>query len=190
MALSFEDALQYTSSKKLLFAQYRLRKELTGWIEAGSAHPDIWYEAIADITDMDSCNEDEVVMTEKVSLAALDGQDTSAVGAFFWDAINRRMYVKPKSTSGTDIFSFLYVATVLLAFSKEGGDFESLPYEARISDIPRATLRVGEVFDGKVTPIGTGNIRAENADRLFCRRDLEIDGEVQMVTAIEVRTGG
>jgi hypothetical protein len=186
MALSFADALEHTSSKKLLFAQYRLRKELFGWIEVGSAHPDIWYEEVDDVTDVVACTEDEEDMTEVASLTALDAQDTSTVGAFFWDAANGRTYVKPKSDSGADIFTFLYIATVLLTFSKDGGDLDSLPYDGRIADIPRGTLRVGEIFDGKVTPLSTGNVKVENSDLLFCRRDLEIDGEVTMVTAIEI----
>lgn len=190
MALSFENALKNTTSKKRLFAQYKLLKELTGWVEAGSAHPDVWYETVNNITDMLSCNEDEAAMTEVGSLSALDSQDTSSVGAFFWEASDRRMYVKPKADSGADIFSFLYIATVLLAFSKGGGDFQSLPYDARISAAPKATSRVGEIFDGKVTPLSTGNIKVENADQLFNRKDLEVDGEVIMITTIQVGAGG
>lgn len=188
MALSFENALKQTSSKKLLFARYELLKELTGWLEVGSAHPGIWYTDIADIADVISCNEDEELMTEVASLSALDAQDTSSVGAFFWDAFARCIYVKPMATSGTDIFTFLYIGKILLAFSKDGGDLDSLPYDARVADVPKASLRVGEIFDGKVSPLSTGTIKVENTDLLFNRKDLEIDGEVVMVMAIEVGT--
>jgi hypothetical protein len=190
MALSLENALNNTSSKKLVFTKCQFRKELTGWIEAGSTYPDIWYEAIADIVDVVSCNEDEVAMTEKSSLSALAAQDTSTVGAFFWDALAGLLYVKPKAESGTDVFSFLYVALVLLTFSKDGDDYGGLPYEARLSETPKAKLKVSEIFDGKVTPASTGNVKAQNTDRLFCRRDIEIDGEIELITAIEVSTGG
>lgn len=190
MSLSLKEALQNTSSKKLVFTKCRFRKELSGWIEAGSAFPGIWYEEILDIIDVVSCNEDETAMAKKDSLTALDAQDTSTVGAFFWDSLAGRAYVKPKAESGTDVFTFLYVATVLLTFSKDGGEHEGLPYEARLSETPRAKLKVGEIFDGKVTPTSTGGVRAENTDKLFFRRDIEIDGEIELITAIEVSTGG
>jgi hypothetical protein len=188
MALSLEDALVYTSSKKLVFTKCKFRKELTGWIEAGSAYPDIWYEEIADIVDVVSCNEDEVKMDELPSLTALNAWPTTRVGAFFWDALNGRMYVKPKTSVLVDIFIFLYIAVVLLAFSKDGDDYEGLPYEARLSETPKAKLKVSEIFDGKVTPTSTGGVRAQNTDLLFGRKDIEIDGEIELITAIEVGT--
>jgi hypothetical protein len=185
MALSLEDALNNTSSKKLVFTKCKFRKELTGWIDFISS---IKYEAINNIVDVLSCNEDEVTMTEVASVAALVLQSTTTVGAFFWDALTGRMYVKPKA--GTGVFSHLYIAKVLLTFSKDGSDYEGLPYEARLSETPKAKLKVGEIFDGKVTPTSTGGVKAQNTDLLFGRKDLQIDGEIELITAIEVGTGG
>ena len=185
MAPSLEDALNNTSSKKLVFTKCKFRKELTGWITVAGS---IKYEVIDNIVDVLSCNEDDVAMTQVASVSALVLQSTTTVGAFFWDPLLGFVFVKPKA--GTVVFSHLYIAQVLLTFSKDGDDYQGLPYEARLSETPKAKLKVGEIFDGRVTPTSTGGVKAHNTDQLFHRRDIEIDGEVELITAIEISVGG
>ena len=173
---TFAEALENPSSQKKVFARMKLKMEMFAWVLAGSPLPGIWYTPVSNITDVISSNEDEVAMTETVSLVALDALDTSSVGGFFYDFGAGRIYVKPKTESGTDVYSFLYIATVLLAYSKHGGEYLGLPHDSVVTKVPRVNLRVGEVFTGKVAQIGGGSINMQNTDNLFVRNDVEIDG--------------
>lgn len=186
---TFEKALKNPNSRKLVFTRLKLKAELFAWIEEGSAHPDVWYVDVSDIKDVLSITEDEADMAEVASLAALDVLDTSSVGGFFWDFDNDKVFVKPLSTSGTDIYTYLYVAIFLLAYSKHGGEYDSLPHDAVISKVPRMSLRTSEIFDGKVAQIGGGSVSFENADSLFVREDVEIDGKMEIVSILETLGG-
>lgn len=189
MPPTFEKALKNPESKKLVFARYKLRMELFGWIAADSAYPNIWYTLVSDISDVLSVDESETTAVEVASLAALNAQDTSTVGAFFWDTLNNIIYVKPLDDSGTDIYSYLYIAIVLLAYSRHGDVHDSLPHAATVSRVPSASLRTSEVFDGKLAQVGGGNISMENSESLFVRNDVEIDGILEMVAALETMGG-
>lgn len=178
---TFEEGLQNPASKKLVYVRMNLRKHLYGWIE--DALDDIWYTGMTDF--LVSITEDENAMVKKTSLAALDSQDTSSVGAWFWDEAADRVYAKPLSSG--DIFDFFYISTIRLMLSKHGGVLadDSLPYEGKISNVPSLALRTSEIFDGKVGQIGSGNVSMENADAFLVREDIEIDGELEVLAAFE-----
>jgi len=129
---TFEDALKNPVSKKLVFVRMNLRKQLFGWFEADSAFSSIWFAAMTD--QLTGVVEDGEAMTETASLSALDAQDTSSVGAWFWDEDDNRVYVKPMDSSGTDIFDFLYISTIRLRLSKHGEvlNDDDLPYDGKV----------------------------------------------------------
>lgn len=188
MPLSYEDALKNPASRKIVLVRALFRKHLFAWREAGSGYPGIWW--VPETTDhFIGGMEDGVDMTVEASLAALEVADTSLVGALFYSANEGRLYMKPKDVSGTTIYDYFYIGIIQQLFSKDSVEHESLPWDARISSLPTLNLRTGEIFDGKLGQIGGGGVGLENSDVYFFRRDIELDGEMEILAAFETMGG-
>lgn len=180
MTITFDDALQENISRKLVFVKQTHRKQLIAWTLSGS----VYYAPMPDPLVVTGVKENDVAATETASLAALNAQSTATVGAYWFDFENELIYVKPKAA--TSVFDSLWVATVEINISRDGGEVDSEPYEARVSNVPAITQRTNELFDGKVAEIGAGTIKMVNVAGFLQSAKVELDGQAQVIEQLEV----
>lgn len=181
MAITYSDGLLHPASRKLVFAQYTFRRQMWAWVADSGVHYDT--NIVAPLLPS-AMNENDAEATEVASLAALQAQDTSVVGAWWWNATNERLYVKPKA--GNTAYEQLWIASLRLLISRHGGELDDEPYDARISVAPSTSLQTAPIFDGAVARIGVGAIQENNVDALIQRARLQPDGQVQLIEQLEV----
>lgn len=184
--VTYSDALDWESSKPLAYARMSFLKLYFGWVADSS----LWYAdmdigAVAVSMNEQSVGSSFAVMTEKASLSALQAQDTTAVGAWWWDFDNGRVYVKPKS--GETVFDGnVYVGVVRMDVSEHGGELSGERFDASITRLPTQVQRGNEILDGSVSQIGGGSVAIQNVDKLIIRLGLEPDGVASLTEQIGV----
>ncbi len=149
----------------------------------------IWQTEIVD--QVISIVEDEVLMTETASLSALDAQDTSSVGAWYYDDPDEQLYVKPKD-SFSDVYEGFYVAQIQILYDNFGQDLDDEQYDGRVTSVPKLSIKTSPIFDGRIGQIGSGSMGIENADAILndlILRGYEPDGLVVITAAFETFGG-
>lgn len=185
MSLTYEQAAAWGTSRKQVFMEDSRRRHEYAWVFSGTA--DIYQIDTPDAVDVCRVLEDGNDTNEVGSLAALSSQDTSAVGAYFFDASAETLYVKAVDDGGINPFDHFYVATHVFRFDKEGAEDDNNDvHDARITTAPTQSIVASEVMDGRVLQTGSGSVGLENTDALISRRDLEPDGEVTFKERIGV----
>lgn len=184
---TYAESLEFESSKPLAYANLRFFKQFFGWVDGGSG---TWYDALPEVVALamfeESVGETIAEMVETSSLANLIAQSTVAVGAWFWDFDNERMYVKPKS--GETVFDGNRYLGVIRIDVSDGGsnELEGERYDASITSLPTQVQRGNEILDGSVSQIGGGSVSIQNVDKLIIRLGLEPDGVASLTEQIGV----
>lgn len=185
MALSREEALEFETSAPEAYAQFLHFKQFYGWVADGGA----WYSDLPEVVAV-SVNEQSVgglftAMTKTFSLIALVAQDTSVVGAWFWDFDNERVYAKPKA--GETLFDGnLYLGVIRIDVSESSPELLGERYDPSITKLPVQTQRGNEILDGSIPQIGGGSVSTQNVDKLIVRLGLEPDGVALLIEQIGV----
>lgn len=185
----FDTASKNPVSKKPVFVKILLLKWIFGHIDDTPTNPGLWKSTVQDLVIF--VNEDEVLMTETASISALNAQSTASVGAWFYDTDNELLYIKPKA-SFSDVYEGFYVAQVQILYDNFGQDLSDEQYDARITSVPKVSIKTSPIFDGRIGQIGSGSLGIGNADAILntlILRGYEPDGRVEITAAFETFEG-
>lgn len=184
--VTYSEALDWESSKPLAYANFTHFKWFFAWV----ADSGVWYSDLPEVVALSmsekSVGGSLVEMVETASLAALQAQDTTAVGAWWWDSDSDRMYAKPKDTE-TVFDGNRYLGVIRIDVSDgKSNELDGERYDASITKLPRQVQRGNEILDGSVSQIGGGSVSIQNVDKLILRLGLEPDGVASMTEQIGV----
>jgi hypothetical protein len=173
--LTFQQALEHPSSRKLVFVKVQFLKNFFGWF------PDSGIWKASNIENVSALKENGFLATKESSISAVASATTTIVASWFYG--DGFLYVKPKS--GETVFENFYIGQIDLFLDTSGELLSGDQHEARLTNVPSLSLKTSQVFDGRLGKVGAGSVSIENVDNFLSRLDVEPDGKTTVQSVIE-----